>query len=272
LHAVSACVILAATNLFVQDFAMGWFVIAVLAGFLLYWAWSVFVPKNNRKVQALVGAAGVAAFLVALILWATLIERHYTARYVASTIGHGQVARFLLGAVLGAGCAHFMLQKLVAGQPVLWAALGITLVAIVAPNLDNWLSRVVGFKSSVVEIQLASNANHKVVVTEKIEAYANVTVFAWLSTYNDRIGQDIEYVRDVELNGSKGGQKKGPPVPPTAEAKKLEAFVASAGALKPVFDDLISPLVGCMDRHIKEGLSLERLREVVKPAARTSRN
>jgi len=241
---------------------MGWFVLAAILGIVLYWAWLQLVPAAAAPMTA--AACGLAALLIGLVLWAILVEHSHSFRHVVRALGHGQVARFLLGVAIGVGCAHVLLQGLAVKSEMLWVAVGITIIAVIAPSVDNWLSRVTSFKSSLIEVQLSSSTGHKVAVAEKVEAYADSTVLWWLATYNEKIGQDMDYSRLVELAELDAQSARSNAAARAAEKARIDKFLKAAGSLKAVFDDLISPLAACIRVQVESGMSLERVRDVVR--------
>ena len=166
---------------------MGWFALAALLGLLVGWGWMQFAPAEASR-QFRWAAVGFVLLVLLLILWAVYVERNSSPRGIVDALASGQVARFLIGALLGFSTARVLSMQ----QPTLqhlFTALALFLIAMAAPHFDGWLGRLTGFKSTVVEFQLAgtATANHKVAVAEKLEAYATDVVFQTLGNYAEKM-------------------------------------------------------------------------------------
>jgi hypothetical protein len=171
---------------------VGWFAIACIFGLLLFWTWEIQLKKGKQAVLKL-AVFSAAALIVLFFIWARFIDDAHTFAQFVDRLGHGIVARFLFGLLLGFGIGYGIdfspfvrpksgkkpksnvgsespgLGKL--GTSVLLAiGIGIVLLGLAAPHLDNWLSRVTTLKSSVIELQLGGVATHKISVAEGFAA------------------------------------------------------------------------------------------------------
>src|SRR5262245_33549462 len=108
------------------------------------------------------------------------------------------VARFILGVVLGFGFAYAIEEdRRARGQPAgrgirpntyMMVGLALIVLAGIAPHLDHWLSRVSGFKSSIIEIQLTSISTvHKGSMADARESFHDEKVLEVLGGYDARI-------------------------------------------------------------------------------------
>src|SRR6202022_552084 len=125
--------------------------------------------------------------------------------------------------------------------------LAIILLALAAPYLDNWLSRVSSVKTSVVELQLTSSAGHAIAVAEAGEALTNLQSLERLANYDKRIRDDIDYINVIEIPDLEWQMSRY-----RGHAKELEKQIADlrdtageASKLVVVFEGLISPIAGC---------------------------
>jgi len=242
---------------------MGWFALAVIVGALLR-VWWTHRPANGPRWTVAVG--GVVLVLgFGLATWLALSERAALSE-MAATIGTGQTARFLLGLTFGFVTAHGLYGGLITGLNFLSLTLGIGALAIIAPNVDTWLPRLTGFKAAVVEIQLATSAraNHKFAVTESMETFVRDTTFAFLAGYPEKIQIDRDYYRNIEL-AQLIVQSRKEPLSPGGVQKEYRDYVAGIEKIQPVFSQLISPLAYCLKKQIDRGLSVDRLREIMRP-------
>ena len=183
---------------------------------------------------------------------------------IIDVIGRGTVARALLGIVVGFGLGYAIEHRiLVAEAPkgarnrskggersggtsaLLTVGFGAVLLALASPHLDRWLSRLTSFKSPIIELQLGSVASHKVSVTEGAAALNNVASLKNLSTYARAINQDIEFAQDYDRSN--------------------QAQSGTSRELLPAFTYLISPIAGCMQTAIDNGLSISSARQMLRP-------
>jgi hypothetical protein len=151
---------------------VGWFAIACLAGFLGYWQWlrmaGRLAVRRHRQIdindaRVLVAYRLLGALVAVLILWAVLGRGALTWGDIIDNLGDGKVARTLLGLALGFGAGFVTAQTPppppsassdheqpkkpsgIGGLPthfVLSTGLGIAVLALAAPHLVRWLSRL----------------------------------------------------------------------------------------------------------------------------------
>lgn len=134
---------------------------------------------------------------------------------------------------------------------ILSTALGITLLALAGPHVDSWLSHLTGFKSPLVELQVASTSTHKVSVVEGSETLFNIDSIEYLITYVERLAHDIDYITNY-------GQQM-------SEQKDI---LASANRILPGFRDVLKPVASCIKSAMAEDwLSIDQARQMVKPTA-----
>jgi hypothetical protein len=244
---------------------MGWFVIACMLGYLGYWGWRFISDRRPLAAFLFVVGSFVVVF-VSLVLWARLSEDAESFGEIADTLHDGRVARFLLGIVLGAGVALTMAGSAgvqaddkdapansapapLPAHLVLSLGLGILLLALTAPYVDGWFRRVTGFKSSVIELQLAGAATHRISIAEGQETLILEHSLEYLEGYASKIETDIEYYE-------KYGQ----------DDPKQPNIIASARELLPTFKRIAAPVAGCVDMAIKDGwLSIDSARELIRP-------
>lgn len=234
---------------------------------------------------------GFIIVFVGLILWAILSEGARTFDQFSDALSRGQVARFLFGLVLGSGAALVLAERpsgqtgtgvataapaeksasspsdlsgsatendvpitLAGGlRPhfILSTALGITLLALAGPHVDAWLSHLTGFKSPLVELQVASTSTHKVSVVEGSETLFNIDSIEYLITYPERLEHDINYITTY-------GQKMS----------KQKDILASANRILPAFRDVLRPVASCIKSAMAEDwLSIDQARQMVRPTA-----
>src|SRR6185503_4272072 len=89
---------------------MGWFALAALLGLLVGWGWNQFAPAEAFR-QLRWAAGGFVLLVLLLVLWAIYVERNSSPRGVVDALASGQVARFLIGGLLGFATAHVLLNQ-----------------------------------------------------------------------------------------------------------------------------------------------------------------
>src|SRR5262245_56549829 len=193
---------------------MGWFAIACVFGFLLYRA--LLVVRRPEAVRTalwcIVALLAIALAVDLLVLslspprgWTTFLSRISGQLHA---LGDGMVARFILGVVLGIGFAYAIEEdRRARGQPAgrgirpntyMMVGLARVVLAGIAPHLDHWLSRVSGFKSSIIEIQLTSISTvHKGILADARESFADESALQVLSDYDKLIKKDIAFIEQV---------------------------------------------------------------------------
>jgi hypothetical protein len=345
-----------------QGFAMGWFIVAAILGFLLFWSWRTHLqdvgqrashenasaPKPTQRqvpwivrrsaqwsqnsqtflvdaLPVILISALVLAGVLFLLVW--FLERAHILtdvadglnlllNRIADTVGHGGVARFLLGLVLGFGVAYIIEQRSSVYSPVannpgasrrttpsrqyrasgpraggkhagdnpgdngeplggfartgtavlLTIGLAITFLALAAPHVDHWLSHLTTVKLPIGELQVASVTAHRATTADNIGLLTDVRSMEALSLYPAKIRQDIDYLENFEiheLETALPGYDKD-------ARMELERKRQKAKELLGVFDGLISPVAGCVQTAIDNGLSIETVRRIVRPIGETA--
>jgi len=275
---------------------MGWFAIAFLIGFLVYWQWQ----KQRQICLALALIACIALVLVAI----GYACRHSLA-LLLDRIGQGYVARILLGFALGNATAYVLeeratlrnaqIEALKAGgnaaapagdggkgessvlggiagmgtTALLWLAAVIVFVAVAAPHLDGWLRRATSLKLPFGELQVASVNSHASIAADNIELLADSWSMSHLGDYHERIRQDAEYINQFEIPELEKRKKESPGSSPDIQRQIDDAkmIAGSASELYPVFNLLISPIARCIDAAASNGLALDSIRLKARPMA-----
>jgi hypothetical protein len=118
---------------------MGWFAIACVLGFLLYEAWRI-LPGTARRA-----ATSVALATAIIIALSWVAAKQLFSEFVTD----GIVARLLFGGVLGFGFAYVIAENrrapsLTSRQRGMYFSIALALIvlAMAAPHLDTWLSRL----------------------------------------------------------------------------------------------------------------------------------
>lgn len=246
---------------------MGWFAISCVIGFLGFLA----RPKSSNRVQVLLAVFAFTVVLISLGTWALLVGYAHSLGEAVDFIGEGYGARSILGLVLGAGAAFVVEEKTrppaevappgsekasrdragLANHLVLSVGLGIAFLAITAPHLDRWLTRLTSIKSPVVELQISSSTSHRISITDSHDVYDDVDSLNYLSSYADRLPQDLQYAQKYSAGEPGAG-----------------SVARYASALLPAMKRVISPVAKCVQKAIDKGLSVESAREMIRPAAR----
>jgi hypothetical protein len=140
----------------------------------------------------------------------------------------------------------------VASTPlVLSLGLGILILALVAPYIDDWLHRLTAVKSPWIELQLAGFNTHRIAVADGLGSFFNENSLEYLQKYASKIQTDIEYF-------DKYGQ----------DDKNQAKIVKTARELLPTFNGIVSPVTACVQTAInKNWLSVTRARLTVLPSA-----
>lgn len=136
------------------------------------------------------------------------------------------------------------------------AALGIVILAMIAPHVDDWLRRATALKSPYVELQLASVSSHKISVSENLDAFYDEEALHYLTQYEDRIQKDLDYQKYKKKQND--GQ---------ADAK-IDSYLYLTAKLLPTFKMVITPVAKCVQTAIKQGsLSIDSARDAIRPIA-----
>jgi hypothetical protein len=234
---------------------VGWFVIACFFGFLGYRQWPFlmgFVGSRDDTLRKRVG--GSVAILLAFYvvpMWTFWLIGDRSLSDVADILSDGRVARLLLGLALGTGLA-FVLAKSET-PPTRFAlsiGIGVLFVALAAPHIDEWLRRVTGLKSPLIELQLAGSSTHRIAVTEGTAVLFNLQSLKYLISYDQMIAADEEYFRQFPEGLSD----------PKTITEQLET-------LRVAFHDVVRPVAECVQNTIdKNWLSTDGARQLMAPA------
>ena len=246
---------------------MGWFATACVLGFLLYGLWRMWLSAGSWTRAGTIIAAvllGFALLKIQSLSW--------------DSFAHGMIARFIFGGVLGFGVGYLSNAQM-DGAPLLvgrgrstYMSIGLALVilAIAAPHLDLWLSRLAGFKTAIVEVQLTNiSAAHKAVVPDSRESFLDDAALLILKNYENNISEDIAYIESFMLPDLEWQQTRTSfdTVQLNDQIKKYQDRLHRLKSLQQAFKNTISPLAGCLQDAIKGGLSVESARGIVRPIA-----
>lgn len=254
---------------------MSWFAIACLVGFFLYVLWCVWMREKGRVAVRLIISLAV---LVIVVIGLIYLRQIYSVFWDA--LSRGVVARFIFGGVLGFGFGYLVDRKngpdsntplLIGHGRSTYLSLGLALVflAAAAPFLDDWLSRLSGFKTSIIEIQLTSisTAHKSVVVPDSRESFSDEQTLAILQGYEENIAEDIAYIKLFVLRDLKW-QKKEAPSGSAEVDEQIRQYRQRLQKLEDVqqaFTNTLSPLAHCILDAMAAGLSVESAREKVRP-------
>jgi hypothetical protein len=169
--------------------------------------------------------------------------------------------RVLLGLVLGAGAGHATVQQ----QPsTAWLSLAgaIVILALVVPYVDGWLSRLTGFKTSFIEIQLANlSSSTKALQPVQRDQFIRDVALKSLTQYEDSIGLDIEFIKRFEIADIENKKKEGKNVAELEkQEQRLTQQVHQLEVLKNFFGEMVSPPARCFKMALDNGLSIESAR------------
>ncbi len=246
---------------------MGWFATACVLGFLLYGLWRMWLSAGSWTRAGTIIAAVLLGFALLKIQ-----------SFSWDSFAHGMIARFIFGGVLGFGVGYLSNAQM-DGAPLLvgrgrstYMSIGLALVilAIAAPHLDLWLSRLAGFKTAIVEVQLTNiSAAHKAVVPDSRESFLDDAALLILKNYENNISEDIAYIELFMLPDLEWQQTRTSfdTVQLNDQIKKYQDRLHRLKSLQQAFKNTISPLAGCLQDAIKGGLSVESARGIVRPIA-----
>src|ERR1700722_15848350 len=272
-------------------YSMGWFVLACLIGFALFWfcyehrgflgllARYSWIPLIVLIVVAMIGGIfGIGA------AWAGhAIER----------MGSGDVARILLGLALGFGLGFALMRHVDAaaqhaaapavvagGAPpappseggigaFLSVVIVIVLLALVAPHVDRWLSHLTALKTSVIEIQLANIATGtKAVKPDSRAHFVDVEALGNMAAFADELDDQIEFIELFELPDVAYRLTRTPcDVDLAGRQARLTSQKQQLTELRHVFRDVVSPLSQCLDAAIDAGYGMASARVTLRPLA-----
>ncbi len=206
-------------------------------------------------------------------------------KHWAALIETGTAARIVLGTLLGAGIGYATDRKRnpAPGTPLLmgegrqfyaWIGLALVLLGLIAPHADRWLAAATGFKTAIIEIQLANiSTKHKFIAPEFDRTFTEQAILPIVARYPERILQDIEFkkfqIEEQEVN-TLFGLTMPWQISSDEEKKNLEEHKKvrdSMTAIHLVFEKTISPAAKCMEEAIGRGLSRQYAREIARPVA-----
>ncbi len=197
--------------------------------------------------------------------------------WILDALSGGEVARALLGLALGFGTGYALAQPADAASQwplrqasqtrvpllqgpgkhiVLLLGAGTLALAIVAPYVDYWMRAATQVKSPWFELELKSARSHRVAVAQGKESLFDADALGDLSSYDEKLQDDIKYLTFIEIPQLTGGERD-----------KKQRILTALTELQSPFQDLISQVARCADTAMKEGLSIGSLREELKPAA-----
>lgn len=134
---------------------------------------------------------------------------------------------------------------------VLSLGLGIVILALVAPFVDDWLHRLTAVKSPWIELQLTGFNNHRIAVANGLGSFFNKNSLEYLQKYASRIQTDIEYFDQYGHDD-----------------RNQAEIIDSARKLLPTFSRIVTPVTACVQTAIaKDWLSIDSARLIVLPSA-----
>src|SRR5262249_39936842 len=118
-----------------RNLSMGWFILTSLFGFLAYYFWRWLYPFVTRR-RAIIAAIIVGIVIIAVGPWLIFFAPPGAIRAATDRLAGGEVARSLLGFILGFGLAYAKAEQ--PQSSGLWLTLGgaTLLLALSAPHLD----------------------------------------------------------------------------------------------------------------------------------------
>jgi hypothetical protein len=252
---------------------MGWFVVACVAGFVLFWIFRALLPLLAKASSFWIAVAG-GAIILALVLF-VMFDMDWIRQAIAR-LGDASGARLSLGLILGAGFGFYWLREF-GPQPdgqtdtgrsarMLWVGLTVILLALIAPHIDRWLLHLTSFKTSVVEIQLASIANtNKSIKPDNREFFNDQSILVNVQGYADSIDKDIWLIDLFRLADVKSRLEQAPKddrllelqTSLTNQKKQLEE-------LRDAFTTIVGPLARCVKNAIDNGYDIESARNTLR--------
>jgi hypothetical protein len=243
---------------------MFWLVVGVILGFAGYCGWWLVRP-GKRKAQARALLSIVGALLV-VAAGAGMLVGADTLKKLPLYADDGATIRFFIGLILGvwggaifeSGATRFRLSY----------AVGLALLAIVAPHLDQWLSHVASFKTSFVEIQLTNiSTTAKAIRSDKREAAIDDLPLDLLASYASSIEYDIKFITVFEL--PYWWERLAEDRTSIEVANKIDALNRQRIHLRAIHDNfvetLVSPLASCVKNAIGNGWSIDSVRGLIRP-------
>lgn len=272
---------------------MGWFILATILGFVAHWAWFSLGSGRRRQVGLTVAAiAGVAIMVIVPALLAQAVPKDVYPQ--ADWVENRTFTRVLLGLVLGVGAGNIWslraahgdrannarrvtaddLAQSPIGDHKIWLAVwlplaaSIVLLAMVGPHIDNWLSQLSGFKTSIIEIQLTSlSSTSKAVKPVQRTGFVRDVALKVLTELDEQIELDADFIKQFQLKDIGERRTHQNSAELADEEVDLNAQLKQLEGLKPLFKFVISPAARCFALALDAGFSVERARNQVRELA-----
>jgi hypothetical protein len=272
---------------------MGWFVLAAILGFVAHSVWrSLGMPRPRLTAMILADIAGLAVIVIVLLLLLLALSKDVYPH--TDWVENRTFTRVLLGLVLGLGAGHVWSLRALpgdiannarqddatdqAGAPAfdhkLWLAVwlplaaSILLLALVVPHADNWMVRLSGFKTSLIEIQLTSlSSTSKALKPTQRDTFIRDIVLQALTQFDERIAQDIDFIEKFFLKDIGDRRNQWDTAALNKQEERLTAQLGQLKKLKPYFETVVAPAARCFQQAIGKGLSVERARQHVREFA-----
>lgn len=264
---------------------MGSFVAAAIASFALYWSWrDGRVGLREPAILAAVGIVIAAMIKAHAFTWGAIWDQ---------LSGGGWIARILLGIALGFGAGWVVEQRqndlksarLGGSNAAPWgladwgaamsAAAAVALLAVFAPVIDDWLPRITGLKTAVVEFQVQRQTDHHVAVADATDITGPPFALISLQGFPKRLHQEIQYLKLIErpevVDRLEQTTKQFSVFPPDADEliKKLQKIDRRWGRLEylyNMFSELLVPVSHCFQEAIENKLSLQSVQNTIRPS------
>jgi hypothetical protein len=240
--------------------AVFWFLIAAVAGVLTYLAF--------RRLGNLTARLSALAAIIIVAAIAAFCLRHWLSH---AEIGQVEALRLLLGFLIGLAGGYFFVNVgiTVSANVVLWTALGVFVIALVAPHFDRWATRLSSFKASGLEVQLATISNAvKAVQPDSREQFLDEQILVSLGDFDEIIKRDIAYIEHFRIPNLEELAKQNPNGISLKDG--IRAAKDQLGKLKElqtVFNQIVSPLTRCVVSAIENGYHIESARSELRPVA-----
>jgi hypothetical protein len=237
---------------------MGWLIVSFLIGFAAYWAWQRLHPIVLRRLL-MVGAIIFAVAMIPEAARLLLFTPAGVIQDITAQVGDGAFARSLLGFILGVASGYAKDQRIQLTGVWLSLAGAILVLAIIAPHVDDWLSRLAGLKTSVIEIQLTSlSSASKAVQPAQRDQFIRDFNLRSLSRYDEAIENDIKFIEVFEKPDLEQRKKDNPAL--QEQFERLNVQSEHLARLKGVFEKIVSRAARCFMAAINNGLSIDSAR------------
>ena len=261
---------------------MTWFIGAGLLGFASFYGWQPLAGRSTGGKLLALAITLVVAF-AAMWIWAFCIVKANSFNAFLDGLGDGVAVRFILGFALGVGAAYVTQRRSsAAGQPpqsilegegrtaYLSIALAIILLALIAPHVDRWQSRLTSLKASGVEIQLAAiSSKLNAVKPDTREYFADQAVLNHVNGFASAAKQDYDFLFSFDLPDLRQRLAENPGEA-AAFNKLIEQKTKQLDLLRQTreaFEKVVSPLARCIKLAIDNGLNIDSAREKLRPLA-----